>query len=467
VQPKGLTEWLAYAEQTHSAEIEFTLDRIREVAEAASLVPSSSDVILGLDPGIQSKQPPGLASYSTRESHQKNSHRAPFNILIAGTNGKGSVAKGLTAVLAQQGVEVGTLTSPHLLRYNERIAINGQNVSDELICHAFEALEPIRDKVNVAITFFEWNVLVALWIFKHENVAVQVLEAGLGGRLDASNIVDADIAVLTSVGLDHQDYLGDTREKIAIEKLGITRAGKPLVCADLNPPGVIASYTREHGVPYYQLGRDFEVPPTLSGKMLPQNEAAIVQVFTLAARAPESRVAACRLDPRVKPEGDVRTWQNTANVQGDNRVVCSLQQLTLPGRQQFISTAPPILLDVAHNEDSVKALYAKIQAYCAEHDIQKVECVFSALADKDLSVMVETLKPVVTRWYIAELVCPRATPIAALEKALKGQVAKAYASIQAAYQAAAQDQSGTTLVVACGSFYVVSAILADCHPRGE
>ena len=197
--PRSLAEWLAYLERLHPSAIDMGLERSREVAAR-----------LGL------------------------SRPAPRVITVTGTNGKGSTCAFVAALLRAQGLKVGVYSSPHLLRYNERVQIDGEQASDAGLCEAFSAVEAARGETS--LTYFEMGTLAALWLFERAELDVAVLEVGLGGRLDAVNLVDADLALITSIGVDHADWLGDTRESVAFEKAGIMRAGKPALCGDFDPP---------------------------------------------------------------------------------------------------------------------------------------------------------------------------------------------------------------------------------------
>ncbi len=221
-QNKNLQEWLSWQESLHFSAIDLGLDRIRQVATNLGLLQPECPVIT-----------------------------------VAGTNGKGSTVALLSSLLNEAGYRVGAYISPHILRYNERIAFNGQPADDDFICDAFAAIDAARG--DVSLTYFEFGTLAAMWLFVREAVDVIVLEVGLGGRLDAANLWDAEVAIITSIGIDHVDWLGDDREVIGREKAGIARPGKALICGDPEPPSSIAVVADEVGADYIQYGRDFSV----------------------------------------------------------------------------------------------------------------------------------------------------------------------------------------------------------------
>ncbi|MCK5717047.1 MAG: bifunctional folylpolyglutamate synthase/dihydrofolate synthase, partial [Thiomargarita sp.] len=241
-----LEHWLNWQNTLHPQEIELGLSRCHTVAKRLNLFPTSFHVIS-----------------------------------VAGTNGKGSSVVLLDAILSAAGYRVGRFMSPHLLRYNERICISGRERTDLELCHAFECIEKVRNEIS--LTFFEFSTLAALLIFKQHHIDIAVLEVGLGGRLDAVNICDPDIALITAIGIDHVDWLGSDRECIGFEKAGIFRAERPAVCSDPNPPHSIIKHARHLKVALYCLGRDFEIHTALS-HLLPfqqRNAAGVLKVIDL------------------------------------------------------------------------------------------------------------------------------------------------------------------------------------------
>jgi len=219
---RTLADWLAYLEQLHPTAIDMGLERSHQVAQR-----------LGL-------------------------HRpAPRVVTVTGTNGKGSTCAFLASLLRAQGLKVGVYSSPHLLAYNERVQIDGVDASDDALCEAFVAVEAARGETS--LTYFEMGTLAAFWLFERSGLDAVVLEVGLGGRLDAVNLVDADLALVTSIGIDHADWLGDTRESVAFEKAGIFRAGKPALCGDLDPPAPLVERAAALNAPFILRGRDYDL----------------------------------------------------------------------------------------------------------------------------------------------------------------------------------------------------------------
>ncbi|WP_259769088.1 Mur ligase family protein, partial [Pseudomonas protegens] len=219
---RTLGDWLAYLEQLHPSAIDMGLERSQQVVARMGL-----------------------------------GKPAPRVITVTGTNGKGSTCAFVASLLRAQGLQVGVYSSPHLLRYNERVQINGVEATDQQLCEAFVAVEVGRG--DVSLTYFEMGTLAAFWLFQRAALDAVVLEVGLGGRLDAVNLVDADLALVTSIGVDHIEYLGDSRESVAFEKAGIFRAGAPALCGDLNPPQPLLDKARELGCPLFLRGRDFDL----------------------------------------------------------------------------------------------------------------------------------------------------------------------------------------------------------------
>ncbi|HEY1140496.1 MAG TPA: Mur ligase family protein, partial [Lysobacter sp.] len=221
---RTLPDWLQYIERIHPRSIDMGLDRIRVVAQALKLGRPGKVVIT-----------------------------------VGGTNGKGSTVAFIESIARAAGWKVGAYTSPHLLAYNERVRIDGADASDDALIEAFEVIEAARG--DTQLTYFEYGTLAALWLFERAKLDLAILEVGLGGRLDATNIVDADIAVITTVDLDHQDYLGDDREQIGAEKVGIARAWKPLVLGDDDPPSSVLGHAYRIGAPTWRIANDFFFKP--------------------------------------------------------------------------------------------------------------------------------------------------------------------------------------------------------------
>lgn len=381
-------------------------------------------------------------------------------IVVGGTNGKGSVCAYLTQIYHEAGYRVGTLTSPHLLRFNERIAINGEAVADDLIVSAFEHIETAR--AEIPLTYFEFNTLAAVDVFIRQQVDVMILEVGLGGRLDAVNIFDADVAVITSVDLDHEAFLGDTVEKVAFEKAGIMRAGKPVICAQIPVPHSLLSHAAEVGADLLLLGRDFDCHKMemqqWSYRFHPQESslytgeharhALPIPVlrgnFQLSNAACALTVLECLSERLPLDIGAIKR---------------GLLRVRHPGRFQVLPGRPVTVLDVGHNPHAARALRSSLIALPYA---EKRMAVFSMLADKDIDAVLEIIKDQFDCWLIAPLALPRGMTIQALqEKFIQHNIAAvtAYHDVKEAYQAALSEAGENDRIVVFGSFHTVAEII--------
>lgn len=381
-------------------------------------------------------------------------------IVVGGTNGKGSVCAYLTQIYHEAGYRVGTLTSPHLLRFNERIAINGEAVADDLIVSAFEHIETAR--AEIPLTYFEFNTLAAVDVFIRQQVDVMILEVGLGGRLDAVNIFDADVAVITSVDLDHEAFLGDTVEKVAFEKAGIMRAGKPVICAQIPVPHSLSLHAAEVGADLLLLGRDFDCHKMemqqWSYRFHPQESslytgeharhALPIPVlrgnFQLSNAACALTVLECLSERLPLDIGAIKR---------------GLLRVRHPGRFQVLPGRPVTVLDVGHNPHAARALRSSLIALPYA---EKRMAVFSMLADKDIDAVLEIIKDQFDCWLIAPLALPRGMTVQALqEKFIQHNITAvtAYPDVKEAYQAALSEAGENDRIVVFGSFHTVAEII--------
>ena len=343
-RPESLTDWLARLEQLHPSTIELGLERVRRVKDA-----------LGLAPAF------------------------PL-IMVGGTNGKGSTCAYLEAILGAAGYRTGLYTSPHLLRYNERVRIAGREASDAELVAAFERVDAARG--DTSLTYFEFGTLGAMVQFIAAGVDVAILEVGLGGRLDAVNVFDADVAVVTSVDLDHMDYLGDTREKIGFEKAGIYRGRRPAICADPAPPDSLLEHARRIGADLRCVGRDFFALRE-GDRWTYRGPALVWQDLPLPAMAGayQLRNAAGALAALEAVRGRLPVSE-AAIRQG-------LRAAQVPGRFQRIARAPEVILDVAHNPEAARALAATLR----EQPVTgRTLAVVGMLADKDAAAVFAALR---------------------------------------------------------------------------
>ena len=411
-----LSQWLQRLESLHPSEIELGLDRISAVANAMQLLPLEQQVIS-----------------------------------VAGTNGKGSTVAVLEAVLAEMGCVTGASTSPHLLKFNERIRVAGQDVSDAEIVRAFEQIDEARGEIS--LTYFEFACLASLVIFRQRNVDVVILEVGLGGALDAVNIVDATVAVITSIDLDHQDWLGDTREKIAREKAGILRGNAWAVIAEPNPPRSLRDCVAEVGCEAVYIGVQFSFARKGSfwQGLLCRNDGQPRQLpkLPLGALLAENILAAAQALLLLGRDFS------------DEQLLDGVRKAHVKGRRELLEVGGrEYLLDVAHNP----AALAKLLEYIdLTHCNNKTIALFSSMADKDVVEMIKSCSGRFDAWFIADQPTnPRAAKAADIAGLLYEQGNKMVSVSKNIRQAFRRAQSlmteGDRLVV-FGSFYTVAAVL--------
>jgi dihydrofolate synthase / folylpolyglutamate synthase len=368
-------------------------------------------------------------------------------ITVAGTNGKGSTCAFLDAMLRAGGYRVGLYTSPHLLRYNERVRVDGAEAADDALCTAFAAVEAVR--FDTPLSYFEQGTLAALWLFAQAKLDVLVLEVGLGGRLDAVNILAADCAVITPVDLDHQAWLGNDREAIGYEKAGITRAGRPLVCSDPAPP---ASVLATSAAPLWLLGREITIAREDDGAWACRVPGAVFSALPRPALlgAHQYRNAAAAL---------AALWLLRARLPLPVAVLRSgIATAQVAGRFQVIGHAPLRILDVAHNPHAARTLAGQL-ADLPPTGARIAVC--AMLGDKDVAGVVAALCGVFDRWYIAPLEGARAAPVTDLAAILAaaGCTVKVHSSVTEAWHAACCDANAADTIAAFGSFYTVAAVV--------
>lgn len=426
-----LDAWLAYCERLHPQNIALGLDRVREVAQRM---------------GLQFDCPV---------------------ITVAGTNGKGSTCAMLEAVALQSGYRPGVYTSPHLVHFEERCRVGGEIVKTEELIPHFEAVEQarVKDGKEVALTYFEFTTLAILRLMSLSRLDVAILEVGLGGRLDATNIIDADCAIITSIDLDHMELLGPDRESIGREKAGIMRAGRPVIVSDPVPPQSVIDHAAEIGADLWRFGKDFNYDgdkqqwgwagrgrryaglayPALRGANQLMNASGVLAAYeAIRGKLPVTAQA-------------VRT---------------GLSMVELPGRFQIVPGQPTLVLDVAHNPHSVAALTANLDAmgyFPTSH------AVFGAMADKDWEPMLTKVGPLVDRWYFTDLPTPRADSAENLKAKLQqlqaqGVIRKdvsmqTFANPQQALDAAVAASEAADRIVVFGSFFTVGGVLQNGTPR--
>jgi len=377
----------------------------------------------------------------------------PPTITVAGTNGKGSSVAYLESIYTAQGYRVGSYTSPHILKYNERIKIDGKPVSDDKICEAFARIDSVRG--NTSLSYFEFGTLAALDIFRRADVDVQILEVGLGGRLDAVNIVDPDVALITSISIDHVEWLGGTREAIGREKAGIFRPAVPAVIGDPEPPESLIQSAIEQQALLYCIGKDFgykkqptgwdwfgsgrqmlQLPePALKGEHQYRNASAVILALT-------------KMDG-ILPVTEASIKQGLENVR-------------LAGRFQLIDGKIPVLLDVGHNPQAVKTLADYLTAVFPG---KRVHAVFSMMKDKDIAGVLEIMNHVVYDWFFAPLANPRTATESAMREIFSqssvSRVSFGFAGFTEAFSAAKNQSREGDLLLVFGSFFLVSECLVE------
>ena len=426
-EPKTLSEWLAHCERLHPKSIDMGLERVRAVADRMNLK---------LDCPV---------------------------ITVAGTNGKGSTCAMLDAILSQAGYRTGVYTSPHLVHFEERLRLCGEPVGSAELVAAFVRVEAARglDDDEISLTYFEFTMLAMLDVMRRSALDVAILEVGLGGRLDAVNIIDADCAIITSIDLDHMELLGGDREKIGFEKAGIMRTGRPVVVSDPLPPQSVIDHALEVGADLWRLGVDFNFSgdkqqwgwagrgrrygglayPALRGANQLLNASGVLAALAaLRERLPV-------------------TAQAVRN---------GLAMVELPGRFQVLAGQPSLVLDVAHNPHAVAALAANLDAmgyYPTTH------AVFGAMADKDLTLMLARMAPLIDRWYFTDLPTPRAANGAELHARWqaagprKDVTASVHTDPQQALDTAIAAADPADRIIVFGSFFTVGGVLAHGTPR--
>jgi dihydrofolate synthase/folylpolyglutamate synthase len=423
--PLSLVDWLSYIESLHPKSIAMGLDRVNQMIERLALYPKF--VI----------------------------------ITVAGTNGKGSTCAMLAEMYQQADYQVGCYSSPHLLRYNERVRVNGVEAADADLCLAFEAVDAARNIDDaIALTYFEVGTLAAVWHFMQVPLDVVILEIGLGGRLDAVNAFEPDCAIVTSVDLDHQEFLGDTREAIGFEKAGVYRANKPAILGDANPPVSLVQHAQNIKAQLGQIQQDFGYQLSQSSWQFIAH-GAVRYTLPLPALKGDYQLsnAACAV-------AAVEALQYKLPVAID-AMTNALRQVKLSGRFQLVQTKPNVILDVAHNPHAAKALAINLKQSRASHS--QVLAVFAMLADKDMSGVIAALMGEVDIWYVASIGHVRgasATQLAAHVRAINpnARVQLFDTTVQAFKQACidietCNDVNENDKIVVFGSFFTVSAVM--------
>lgn len=419
----SVAKWLSWQERLHPSAIDLGLDRVKAVYQSM-----------------------GLAK------------PAPLIITVGGTNGKGSCVAMLSTILRFAGYRIGTYTSPHLFRYNERICVNGEQITDDELCTAFQRVD--QSRYGTSLTYFEFGTLAAFYHFANQGLDAVVLEVGLGGRLDAVNILDADVSLITTIDIDHVEWLGDDRGEIAVEKAGILRPGRSWVCGDPQPPEVLVELASRIGARGFYLHQDYTFSrqdvtwswssdtsrldelklPALGGDFQLQNAATVLKALELVqAQLPVAR----------------------------STIDHALGGLVLIGRFQHVPGEPRQIFDVAHNPHAAKAVRQALQN---EAFTGKTYAVVAMLADKDITGVFKQMLPVIDEWYLGGVDMPRGASGQDLYRILqdiqRNVPSMVYDTPAQAHGAALRQARATDRIIIFGSFYSVAEVLLSNNDSG-
>lgn len=421
--PSTLSEWLSFLEGLHPKVIELGLERVERVRARLSLLPAFPVITVG------------------------------------GTNGKGSTCAMLEAILRSAGYRTGCYTSPHLLRYNERVRINGREASDAMLCEAFKTVEAARQAVNVSLTYFEFGTLAAVWLFEKSGIEVAILEVGLGGRLDAVNVFDPDVSVITSIDLDHMDYLGDTREKIGWEKAGILRSGRPAICGDRDLPEAVREHAKAIGAHFLHIDEHFGYKAgekewsywSGHGK----RHALPYPVLRGARQLDNAALCLATLDA-IRDKLPV----TTGNIRH------GLLDVEWPARFQVLPGRPVTVLDVAHNPAAARVL---ADSLFRMGRFNTTYAVFGMLKDKDIPGVVRALEGQIDIWLAAGIDAPRGASMDEVTHILRetlsqnnkriSDVVLSFPGTASAYTYARERAAVNDRICVFGSFYTVAGVL--------
>lgn len=401
-----LATWLTYLENLHSQAIDLGLERVRRVATQLNLL-----------------------------------RPAPFVFTVAGTNGKGTTCRTLEALLIAAGYRVGVYSSPHLVRYTERVRIQSQELSEAEHTQSFSIIEQGRG--DTSLTYFEYSTLSALQLFRQADLDVVILEVGLGGRLDATNIVDADVAVITSIALDHTDWLGPDRESIGREKAGVFRSGKPAVVGEPDMPASIGRVAADKGAILLQRNQQWSYQADAQAWDFRDIQGELRRLPLPRVPLPNAAtaLAALRVSGLQVSEACIREH---------------LPEIVLPGRFQTVSESPRVILDVAHNPHAAAFLASQLATLARRG---KVRAVVGMLHDKDIAGTLAELRPQVDYWYCAPLEGPRGASAEELVAHLPQ--AERFATVEEAWKAAQQQADAQDIILVCGSFHTVAHVMTS------
>ncbi len=406
-----LASWIDWIKNIHTQEIDLGLDRVKAVANRMDLFSVSCPVVI-----------------------------------IGGTNGKGSTVAGLENIYREAGYRVGAFTTPFLLKVNEIVRITGQPISDDIFMEALAEIDAARG--DISITPFEFTALAALTVFKKASVDVMVLEVGMGGRLDAVNIMEPDVSIVTSVQLDHMAFLGDTREKIGFEKAGIFRANKPAICGDMDPPSSLIEYAQKVGAVLFRQNQDYGFEQHLNtwGWWSQQTRFENLPMPRLLLQNMASVLLAVELLQKKLP-----VPREVIDI--------AIRDISLPGRMQVVNEKPTHIYDVSHNPAAVSLLRDFLQH---QFTTGKSIAVFSMLGDKDIDATLAIIKDTMNEWFVAPLKTDRAADQKKLQACFHAANIKNvqwHSSIAAAHLAALASAGDEDRIIVFGSFHTVEEVM--------
>lgn len=458
-QKFSLSEWLERIASAHPQEIELGLERVGSVAKQLSCLEFSCPVVT-----------------------------------VAGTNGKGSVVALLTQLALSKGMKVGSYTSPHFVRFNERIQLDGEPASDELIVNAFEAIDAAlkgaitnSDENKFTLSYFEYATLAALEIFKLQAPDFIILEVGLGGRLDAVNVIDADIAVITSIGIDHEDWLGKGRDRIGVEKAGVARQGRPVIIGEVNPPALMMDALEKLGTLTYLINRDFWFEAIGEGARFCLNAGLDVdvepsgKVIGSALEQPVTEYYQITFRPHLAMENVSVALQVMACFGinfNEQELSKALKRSRLSGRCEILkkSNGPLLVFDVAHNPAASKMFYRELNERIGLNPRGrkakkiKIRAMIGIMEDKDLSGVVEPFENVVDEWYPCSIEMDRALAPKKLNQALKdkGLITRDLKKrSEYIFSQLVSESSIDDVLIVMGSFYLIGPIIRSSIPGSE
>ncbi len=420
---RSLSQWLSHIQTVHHRSVDLGLERVALVADR-----------LGLRPV------PHIA------------------ITIAGTNGKGSSVALLSQTLIHAGFRTGSYTSPHLVDFRERIQVDNAMIPEDALCRAFNEIDSAREEVT--LTYFEFSTLAALWWFRTQQVEVAVLETGMGGRLDAVNVIDADVALITNIDLDHAEWLGQDRESVALEKAGIMRAHRPAVCSDPQPPQSLLDYAAEKNTPLYCLGRDYTCQATGPGWQWESKE------FSWCDLPWPSPMHSTQLHNAGGVLMVLALLREKLPVTHSD-VTAGLAAGVPAGRGQHYDGPPTVIFDVAHNPGAVRVLAERLQRSPVKG---ATHAVFAVLRDKPVAEIIRIIAPYVDAWYLSDLKTERAVAASELKALVTATCPEADVTSRAdpvtAFRAALRASKEDDRICVFGSFYLVGDILARREQLG-